>query len=357
MSKASKKVRRTKQKRELFSTDVTLEDFANSSHKHAYFRLKKGALNAIQREAQQLQRSPRSRNVADNWFDKDLNDFDIVQTEEEDVEENESDSRQLSRSSKNVSKNLKGSETGCVYPADVWYILSLYIFPEDVCRFASVCRYANIAIHTLTFWRHLYHRYYHELAQLPTSLMPSHLERVHGLRARVIRSLHHMYPPLSSKNSKNTMDEIPRKLIGQRCILQWHKAMPDKKSWSFCFKFNSEPSSFAVNKLCYSKKNFDLLNGYNDLFHNPESGCSVFEIFCQNFTSVPIVMGQVLTQVVVKVSQTMRHHRVKLVFNSRLTGKATPSGCAEENIIILDPVTNWRTMAWWHSLYPGGTLP
>lgn len=353
MSKVSKKGRRNKPQRDSLFTDITLEDYANSSHKHTDFRLKKGALNAIQKEAQQLQRAPRE--VADNWFEKeDISDFDIVHVEEEEVQENQSDQHKSSKSSKNVCKSVKEPETGCTYPADVWYLLSLYIFPEDVCRFASICRYANIAINTLTFWRHLYHRYYHELAQLPVGLMPSHLERVHGLRARVIRSLHYMYPPLSSKPNKNIMEEIPKKLIGQRCILQWHKVMSDKNSWSFCFKFNSESSSFSVNKICYSKKNSDLLNGYNDLFHNPENGCSVFEIFCQNFTSVPVVMGQILTQMGVKVSQTMRHHRIKMVFNNRLTGKVTPSGCAEENIIILDPVINWRTMAWWHAPYPGG---
>ena len=184
--------------------------------------------------------------------------------------------------------------------------------------------------------------------------MPSHLERVHGLRARVIRSLHYMYPPLSNKTNKNTMEEIPKKLVGQRCILQWHKPMPDKKSWSFCFKFSNEPFSLSVNKLCYPKKNSDLLNGYNDLFHNPENGCSVLEVFCQNFTSVPIVMGQILTKVGIKLSQTMRYQRIKMEFNTRLTGKNRPSGCASENVIILDPVINWRTMAWWHALYPGG---
>lgn len=50
------------------------------------------------------------------------------------------------------------SSDGKEYPVDIWLVLSSYIRPEDVCRFALICRSAWIASCTAVFWTRLYKR-------------------------------------------------------------------------------------------------------------------------------------------------------------------------------------------------------
>lgn len=50
------------------------------------------------------------------------------------------------------------SSDGNEYPLDVWLVLSSYIRPEDVCRFALICRSAWTATCTAAFWTRLYRR-------------------------------------------------------------------------------------------------------------------------------------------------------------------------------------------------------
>lgn len=51
------------------------------------------------------------------------------------------------------------SSDGNEYPLDVWLVLSSYIRPEDVCRFALICRSAWTATCTAAFWTRLYRRW------------------------------------------------------------------------------------------------------------------------------------------------------------------------------------------------------
>lgn len=41
---------------------------------------------------------------------------------------------------------------------DIWLVLAAYIRPEDVCRFALVCRSAWTVTCTAAFWTRLYRR-------------------------------------------------------------------------------------------------------------------------------------------------------------------------------------------------------
>lgn len=50
------------------------------------------------------------------------------------------------------------SGDGNEYPLDVWLVLSSYIRPEDLCKFALICRSAWTATCTAAFWTRLYRR-------------------------------------------------------------------------------------------------------------------------------------------------------------------------------------------------------
>lgn len=44
------------------------------------------------------------------------------------------------------------------YPADLWFLISGYIRPEDVGRFALICRQSYNVTRSSGFWRQLYRR-------------------------------------------------------------------------------------------------------------------------------------------------------------------------------------------------------
>lgn len=50
------------------------------------------------------------------------------------------------------------SSDGGEYPVDIWLVLASYIRPEDVCRFALICRNAWTVTCTAAFWTRLYRR-------------------------------------------------------------------------------------------------------------------------------------------------------------------------------------------------------
>lgn len=58
----------------------------------------------------------------------------------------------------NAASTESESSEGREYPVDIWLVLSSYIRPEDVCRFALICSNAWIATCTAVFWTRLYRR-------------------------------------------------------------------------------------------------------------------------------------------------------------------------------------------------------
>lgn len=50
------------------------------------------------------------------------------------------------------------NEDGEYYPVDIWLLLASYIRPEDVCKFALICKNAWTVTCTAAFWTRLYRR-------------------------------------------------------------------------------------------------------------------------------------------------------------------------------------------------------
>lgn len=57
-----------------------------------------------------------------------------------------------------VTRNAEEGH-GVVYPVDLWFQLSRFIFPESVSTFAQLCKSTNAVVHTVQFWKTLYLRY------------------------------------------------------------------------------------------------------------------------------------------------------------------------------------------------------
>ena len=98
----------------------------------------------------------KARNMMEemDWDQKELDDFD---------EDKRWDDPLSSSISKNVTKPFQTSHHSTVkhqyngnhYPSDLWYWISKHIAPEDVLRFALICRTTNAIVHTTVFWINL----------------------------------------------------------------------------------------------------------------------------------------------------------------------------------------------------------
>lgn len=62
------------------------------------------------------------------------------------------------RHKKSTSSNEACDYQSVQYPLDFWFLLSEYVRPEDVGRFAGICKSAWYVVNTPKFWFSLYKR-------------------------------------------------------------------------------------------------------------------------------------------------------------------------------------------------------
>uniref|UniRef100_A0A671S1J8 Transmembrane protein 183-like n=1 Tax=Sinocyclocheilus anshuiensis TaxID=1608454 RepID=A0A671S1J8_9TELE len=255
----------------------------------------------------------------------------------------EGDEIKGSRKKKNKRhKENSGSIDGEEYPIDIWLLLAAYIRPEDVCRFSVICKNAWTATH------------YNLDADLPDRLQPDCITlQMRCLRARVIRSLFHLYEPFSLRVSKSPPlpESTPTTLLNSKCLLFWVNKVSGSRSepmWEFNFKFVKLPTK-GKNGCSLS---LQLPRQYNDVHTNPDSDCYLLRVTTLNFIFTSVVMGMTLTLFTINVSTDMRHHRVRLEFQDSpvIRGKKLRG---EQGVqVVLDPVHSVRLIDWWHPQYP-----
>lgn len=325
-------------------TDITLQQFADA--KNQKVKVSKGALNALKTEVRSLRMSAVDQTKIQtedlSWFDKDIDDFEIGDIDSENETEDTINHNK-------VPRRKQGFAGGVQYPVDLWMALSRHILPDQISTFARICRASNAVVHTVLFWKNIYKSFCFNQDELPDNLRIETLERINGLRQRVIRSLYCVYPPFIAKIQRTLpFEDEPHILVGHRCMLTWYEKV--KNVYNFNFKFKKE-RIYDVNKLQYLREISDLRYGYRDLYFNQENDYYVLEVTCQSFLSVQPVMGLILSNVYLKLSTGLRHHCLKLVFDTNIKGDGSRKN-VEDTVIILDPVLNIKIYPWWHPKYP-----
>ncbi|XP_053171400.1 transmembrane protein 183A [Scomber japonicus] len=336
------------------SESVTVADYADADPAVVKSgRLKKAIANAVEKEVKLLCGLEASQGAVEEVLSSAvsvgadaLDSSDDLDPEEED-EENET---KVAHKKKN--KRRKASSDGAEYPVDIWLVLSSYIRPEDVCRFALICRSAWTVTCTAVFWTRLYRRHYKIDVDLPVRLLPESIDRMRSLRARVIRSLFHLYEPFSLRISKIPVlpESTPTTLLNSKCLLFWVKKVSGTRPeamWEFNFKFIQQgwSKNGTANSLLMPSR-------YKDVHTNPDSGCYVLQVTTLNFIFTPVVMGMTLTLFTINVSTDMRHHRVRLVFQDSPIQRGKKRGDQGGIQVVLDPVHSVKLMDWWHPQYP-----
>ncbi|MGH0188825.1 UNVERIFIED_CONTAM: hypothetical protein FKN15_031500 [Acipenser sinensis] len=169
-------------------------------------------------------------------------------------------------------------------------------------------------------------RHYISDAHLPVRLQPDSIGKMRGLRARVIRSLYHLYEPFCSRLSKSP-------------------SIPESTPTTV---LNSKPPKFkngCGNSLQFPRQ-------YQEVHTNPDHDCFLLRVTTLNFIFTPVVMGMTLTLLTVNVSMDMRHHRVRLLFQDSPMVKGRRPRNEQGVQIVLDPVHSVRLLDWWHPQYP-----
>lgn len=333
--------------------DPAVEDFANVKHaKEALRRLSRGfssSATAIVIEAEEENMIP--------WYDR--TDFDSVSDEEDEKPSSGNHEQQTTSTStpqrlKRKTKDAPCTEcnqNGLLYPLDVWCLLAQYIEPEDVQKFALICKGARQATNMRTFWLRIYKCYINGPKKLPERLQPDRIECRPGLRTRIIRALFYGYEPFRTCIVSHNNLKDPDVLEGHMCISVWCKQAlckkRAKKIWAFYFKFSQKPSGMKRKPRYFSK---EWLAQVDDLNYNPEDGHAILQINCVNYLPVSPVQGHVLTKASIGVSRDMKHNSVKLVFHSpRSDGRYRKD---EGKSIILEPAYDVKVVNWWSPLYP-----
>ncbi|XP_062299949.1 transmembrane protein 183A isoform X2 [Scomber scombrus] len=338
------------------SESVTVADYADADPAVVKSgRLKKAVANAVEKEVKLLCGLEASQGAVEEVLSSAVSvGADALDSSDDlDPEKDEENETKVAHKKKNKRRKASSeSSDGGEYPVDIWLVLSSYIRPEDVCRFALICRSAWTVTCTAVFWTRLYRRHYKIDVDLPVRLLPECIDRMRSLRARVIRSLFHLYEPFSLRISKIPAlpESTPTTLLNSKCLLFWVKKVSGTRPeamWEFNFKFIQQGCSKngSVNSLLMPSQ-------YKDVHTNPDSGCYVLQVTTLNFIFTPVVMGMTLTLFTINVSTDMRHHRVRLVFQDSPIQRGKKRGDQAGIQVVLDPVHSLKLMDWWHPQYP-----
>uniref|UniRef100_A0A3Q2R2I1 Transmembrane protein 183A n=1 Tax=Fundulus heteroclitus TaxID=8078 RepID=A0A3Q2R2I1_FUNHE len=330
MPKKGNRKRRKFKAGDVCSESVTVADFANADPAVVKSgRVKKAVANAIEKEVKLLCGLEASQGAVEEVLSSagSVRADAVGSSDDPDPEDDEGESelKEVRKKKNKRKKESSESSDGEDYPVDIWLVLSSYIRPEDVCRFALICRNAWTVTCTAAFWTRLYRRHYRIEVDLPFRLQPASIDRMRCLRACVIRSLFHLYEPFSLRVSK-----IP--------------ALPESTPTTL---LNSKG---RIKNCC--AKSLHLPRQYEDVHMNPDSDCCVLQVTTLNYIFIPVVMGMTLSLFTINVSTDMRHHRVRLMFQDSPLQRGKKRGDHGGTQVVLDPVHSVKLMDWWHPLYP-----
>ncbi|KAJ8360496.1 hypothetical protein SKAU_G00170210 [Synaphobranchus kaupii] len=336
------------------SESVTVADYADSDPAIVKSgRVKKAVANAIEKEVKLLRGLEASHGPVQDVLSSVVSVSGAACDSSDELDPEDCAKGSRKKKNKRRKENSECSD-GEEYPVDIWLMLASYIRPEDICRFALICKNAWTVTCTAAFWTRLYRRHYYLDADLPFRLQPDSIVKMRCLRACVIRSLFHLYEPFSARISKTPMfpESTPTTLLNSKCLLFWVNktvgSRPNSPMWQFNFKFLKQPAKFKNG----SSRGLQLPSQYTEVHTNPDLDCCLLQVTTLNFIFTSVVMGMTLTRFTINVSTDMRHHRVGLVFQDApvLRGKKPRSDQGVQ--VVLDPVHSVRLIDWWHPQYP-----
>ena len=97
----------------------------------------------------------------------------------------------------------------------------------------------------------------------------------------------------------------------------------------------------------------------NEIFENPEAGCRVLKVTCNEFMRFPYPQYSYLSSIHLGLTSDMRHQKLSLGFSDYTTTHCAAKmkeTLGRSNIVqhqvVLEPIERCVLMDWWHPKYP-----
>lgn len=177
--------------------------------------------------------------------------------------------------SKSASVAVENEHTYNNFPNDIWFLISEFIHPDDVIRFALICKQTYSITTTLKFWRNLYRRCYKAGVELPVRLQSDCMTRPRGIRACTIRSLFFTYPLLVNRALAQSQQDF-HLLVKRRVIQFWFQQVsPVKFHYFYKLKRKLQPGSRTYHSEQLQRRDGKSMKALRDVYYNTEEGCSL----------------------------------------------------------------------------------
>ncbi|XP_055551740.1 transmembrane protein 183-like isoform X1 [Wyeomyia smithii] len=229
------------------------------------------------------------------------------------------------------------------YIIDIWYLISEYILPEDVCRFALKCRKTAEVVQSAKFWYHLYRKHCNVYVDdLPGRLQSVNMIILHGLRACTIRCLFYTYPPFVHRITIAPYTD-PHRITGRQLVFSWYRQY--RTGWNYYFKLRSRPipgSRAERSTVLQRQKTYpDYLK---DIFMNPEEGCQILIVTTEALHIIPQYQEPLFVR---SLTQTLAQGMSKYMVRLKMANYCQQ--VVDE--IVLVPVRRVRLLDWWNPNY------
>uniref|UniRef100_A0A1B6C2Q9 F-box domain-containing protein n=1 Tax=Clastoptera arizonana TaxID=38151 RepID=A0A1B6C2Q9_9HEMI len=322
-------------------SDVTINDFANSSDGKG--KPRKSHISNVLREVKHLtiQEDKRAWDEKLEDFEGDLEFIEDEQKEVHVVKKEQGRKKTESKNEDDVNRN------GAMFPIEIWFLISEHIRPEDISSFARICKATLGVVNMSSFWLNLYKRYYKPIPYLPERLKPDCIVRRYSLKATIIRSLFYMYPPFISivKRKSRTPLDVTDPLIRRQCICIWQEVCKITDKYSYNFKLMRKNMSNQSNS-----KKMGMLETLDDINANPDIECKILQVLSSVYIPLePTLMGQILHSV--DLNKDLKCLSIQMVFGSGIINNGKFQKIDTTSVLIRS-VVKVTVLDWWHPNYP-----
>lgn len=164
------------------------------------------------------------------------------------------------------------------FPNDIWFLISEFVAPEDIPRFALICKQTYAITTTLKFWKNLYRRHYKTGVELPVRLQLDCMARPRGIRACTIRSLFFTYPLFANRTLLQSQQDF-HSLVKRRVIQFWFQQVsPVKFLYFYKLKRKLQPGSRTYESEQLQRRDGKSMKALRDVYYNTEEGCSLLMV-------------------------------------------------------------------------------
>ncbi|XP_055615539.1 transmembrane protein 183 [Toxorhynchites rutilus septentrionalis] len=259
------------------------------------------------------------------------------------VTDEEADDETPDNGSRKITEDLTARDTLYAdYVIDIWYLISEYIHPEDIARFALICRKTAEVVQSAKFWKHLYWKHYSHNIELPRRLQPEFMVLQRGLRARTIRSLFYFYTPFINRITATSFTD-PHRVEGRQMIYSWYSK--NKTGWNYYFKLRTRLiTGSRAAKSAMLQRSKDSLEYLQDTYMNPEEGCQILIVITDSIHIIPQFHEQLYVK---SITQTLAQGMTKYKVRLQLANYC--QRVVDELTFV--PVRQVRVLDWWNPEY------